>query len=163
MGLAAAGYWLEGSVAEAVGLVLVGFALPYAAWNWFIAFMIFQQHTHPRIPWYSERDLPMPSYFEAQVKATPHVIFGAPFRWVMRHIMEHTAHHVDTKIPLYRLAGGQRELEAAFAGIVVECFSVKNLCRTLSVCHLYDYQNHRWLGFGLALVVAACEGTRDEQ
>ena len=64
------------------------------------------------------------------------------------HIMQHTAHHVDSKIPLYRLTGSQSCLESAYPqDIVVEKWTLATLGKTLARCKLYDYENHRWLNF----------------
>ena len=134
--------------AESAGLVLVGFVLPQMMWNWLIGFLILQQHTHPRVPWYSELDSPSPSYFQAQVRATPHLHFPAPFRWAMRHVMEHTAHHADPSVPLYRLADAQRELTRAYRRDMVRVlWTPGGFLRTLRVCRLYDYAAHRWVDY----------------
>jgi omega-6 fatty acid desaturase (delta-12 desaturase) len=147
-GLAAAGWFLDGSALAAVGLVLVGFVLPYAVWNWLIGFIILQQHTHPRVAWYSEKDFPDPTYFQMQVNATPHLIFPRPFRWVMRHVMEHTAHHADPAVPLYQLTDAQAVLDKAYrTEIVRQYWSVRGFLTTLRVCKLYDYDAHRWVDY----------------
>jgi omega-6 fatty acid desaturase (delta-12 desaturase) len=132
----------------AAGLVLVGFVLPQAVWNWLIGFIVLQQHTHPRVPWYSAGDRPSPSYFQAQVGATPHLIFPAPFRVLLRHVMEHTAHHADPAVPLYRLGGAQQALEHAYRRDIVRVrWSPAGFLRTLRVCRLYDYAAHRWVDY----------------
>lgn len=131
-----------------VGLVLVGFVLPQVVWNWLIGFIILQQHTHPRVAWYSERDLPAPSYFQAQVRATPHLIFPAPFRFLLRNVMEHTAHHAEPSVPLYRLADAQTSLERAYRRDIVRVlWTPAGFLRTLRVCRLYDYASHRWVDY----------------
>ena len=61
-----------------------------------------------------------PSYFQMQVRATPHLIFPAPFRWIMRHVMEHTAHHADPGIPLYHLPDAQKSVEDLQTELQVE-------------------------------------------
>lgn len=143
--LVAAAVWQGDS---AVGLVLVGFVLPYAVWNWLISFLILQQHTHPRVPWYSELDSPSPSFFQAQVKATPHIYFLGPARWLMRHVMEHTAHHVDPTVPLYELTDAQKELTKAYRRDMVRVlWTPGGFLRMLRVCKLYDYADHRWLDY----------------
>ncbi len=137
-----------GQGTSAVALVLVGFALPQAVWNWTIGFVIFQQHTHPEVPWYSALDGPAPSYFQAQVRATPHVILPAPYRFLMRHIMEHTAHHADPSVPLYRLEEAQRALESTYKeDILLVRWKPARFFRTFRVCRLYDYAAHRWVDY----------------
>ena len=52
------------------------------------------------VPWFSAHDSPAPTYFQAQVRATPHVVFPLLFRLLMRNIMEHTAHHAIRRAAL---------------------------------------------------------------
>jgi omega-6 fatty acid desaturase (delta-12 desaturase) len=63
--------------------------------------------------------------------------------------MEHTAHHVDTRVPLYNLADAQRAVEAAYGeeNVIVERFTFAGVARTFGACQLYDYEAHRWLSF----------------
>jgi omega-6 fatty acid desaturase (delta-12 desaturase) len=128
--------------------VLCGFVLPYAVWNIEIGFIIFQQHTHPRVPWYSDLDKPNPTYFQAQVRATPHIWFAGPFRFLMRNIMEHTAHHADPGIPLYHLPEAQRLLERQYKREMVRViWSPKVLRQTLDTCRTYNYETHQWCDY----------------
>jgi omega-6 fatty acid desaturase (delta-12 desaturase) len=144
-GLVAAAEWTGTS---AVGLVVAGFVVPQMTWNYLIGFIIFQQHTHPRVPWYSARDLPAPSFFQMQIQATPHLHFPAPFCWLMRHIMEHSAHHADPLVPLYELAEAQRDLERAYRRQMVRPIWTRRMfLHTLRTCRLYDFDAHRWLDY----------------
>ena len=129
-------------------MILVGFVLPQIAWNWLIGFVIFQQHTHPQIPWYSEKDRPSPTYFDGQVRATPHIEFATPFRGLIRHIMEHTAHHADPLVPHYRLASAQEKIESAYPEEIIRVkWSIPTFLELFRVCRLYDYSTHRWVDF----------------
>lgn len=140
----AAGAYFQGEPIWA--MVLVGFVLPQFVWNWLIGFIILQQHTHPRIAWYSELD--GPSYFQMQVRATPHLIFPLPFRFILRHVMEHTAHHADPSVPLYALTEAQAQLDREFRRDIVRVgWTVRTFLQTMRTCHLYDYQAHRWMDY----------------
>jgi len=119
--------------------------VPFSILCWLGGFFTFQHHTHPRIRWYNNRE--EWSFFKSAVQGTAHIVYPWPFNLFLHHLMEHTTHHVDAKIPLYQLGNAQGELEVAFPSIVVEAFSLKYLSRTLAVCRLYDYENHRWLDF----------------
>lgn len=144
-GLVAAAWWQEDNP---LWLVVVGFVVPQTVWNWLIGFIILQQHTHPRVPWYSELDRPSPSYFQAQVRATPHLIFPTPVRFLMRHVMEHTAHHADPSVPLYRLTDAQKSLERVYRRDVVRVlWTPRTFLQTLRTCKLYDYVSHRWVSY----------------
>jgi acyl-lipid omega-6 desaturase (Delta-12 desaturase) len=147
--------WIGGLIGAAflfdenpIVLVATGFVLPQLAWNWLIGFIILQQHTHPKVAWYSELDFPAPSYYQMQIEATPHLIFPAPFRFLMRNVMEHTAHHADPAVPLYQLAEAQSELERTYRRDIVRVmWSPMMFLRTLRVCRLYDYAGHRWVDY----------------
>ena len=128
--------------------ILFGFFLPQFMWNWLIGFIILQQHTHPRVAWYSERDLPNPSYYHSQIQATPHLFFPGPFRFLMRHVMEHTVHHADPTIPLYHLPDAQRELSKVYKKDMVRVIWTKEgFLHMLKICKLYDYSTHRWTDY----------------
>jgi len=143
--LAFAGWWREESI---IGLILIGFVLPQVIWNWIIGFIVLQQHTHPWIPWYSELDRPSPSFYLMQVQATPHLVFPAPFRFIMRHVMEHTAHHADPAVPLYHLKTAQVSLEEAYHEDIVRVrWSVRSFLWMLRICRLYDFSNHQWIDY----------------
>ncbi|MGL6076641.1 MAG: fatty acid desaturase [Fimbriiglobus sp.] len=141
--------WLaEFSAVTAIWWLFVGFVLPQAAWYTLIGFITFQQHTHPRIPWYSAADFPGPSYFQMQIRATPHVMFPAFFRVLMAHIMEHTAHHSDPAVPHYGLAAAQGDLESTFKAHILRYYwTPRQYMQTVRTCHLYDFAEHRWLGY----------------
>lgn len=142
--LAGWGNWLETLL-----FVVCGFALPQMMWNWWIGFIILQQHTHPRVAWYSsELDGGGPSYFQMQVRATPHLIFPAPFRWLMRHVMEHTAHHADPGVPLYHLPEAQKVIEKKYrTDIIRVLWGPGEFLRTMRTCKVYDYAAHRWCDY----------------
>src|SRR5262249_870610 len=64
----------------------------------------------------------------------------------LHNIMEHTAHHVDPRIPLYNLENAQKDLEKAYASdVIVFPFTVGGYLKSLRTCRLFDYENHRWL------------------
>jgi acyl-lipid omega-6 desaturase (Delta-12 desaturase) len=120
--------------------------LPLAVFFWLMGFIIFLHHTHPSVRWFADRS--EWSFAESQLAGTVHVLYP---RWVnvlFHHIFDHTAHHIDVRIPFYRLQDAQAAAESAFgADIVVERFSITNFRRTLRECALYDYDQHRWFSF----------------
>jgi omega-6 fatty acid desaturase (delta-12 desaturase) len=132
---------------ELAALAALGVAVPFLAFTWLMGFATFQHHTHPRVIWYDDES--EWSYFRSQVQGTVHVEFPRWVELLLHNIMEHTAHHVDTRVPLYHLAGAQRAVEAAYGeeNVIVEPFSLAGMARTFRACQLYDYRAHRWLSF----------------
>lgn len=126
--------------------LLTGIVIPQAIWNSVMGFVIFQHHTHPRVRWY---DVPEEwSFFAGQVQGTVHVIFPWPIGAVLHNIMEHTAHHINPRIPLYNLALSQRAVRDAYSDDVIQSlFTPRNFLQIMATCQLYDYRNHRWLDF----------------
>ena len=67
---------------------------------------------------------------------------------LFHHIMEHTAHHVDMSIPLYRLKRAQARLEELLPGkIVIQPFSWRWYLETARRCKLYDFERQCWTDY----------------
>jgi omega-6 fatty acid desaturase (delta-12 desaturase) len=153
LALGAAVVWVGGLVlaAGATGqpawwLVTVGFVLPFLVWNGMIGFVVYVHHTHESVAWYDDKA----RWAQAQpfVSTTVHLTFRSVFGTLLHHIMEHTAHHVDMGVPLYRLKPAQQLLEARLPGqIVVQPFSWRWYARTARACKLYDVERRCWLDF----------------
>jgi omega-6 fatty acid desaturase (delta-12 desaturase) len=74
--------------------------------------------------------------------------FGRAIGALLHHIMEHTAHHVDMGIPLYRLAGAQARLEELLPErIVIQRFSWRWYFETARKCKLYDFEKGCWTDY----------------
>jgi omega-6 fatty acid desaturase (delta-12 desaturase) len=148
-----AGAWIVGLIAAAAAtgqsaawLTLVGFAVPFLVWNGLIGFVVYVHHTHPGVAWYEDKK----TWAAAQpfVSTTVHLTFRSVMGGVLHNIMEHTAHHVDMSVPLYRLPEAQALLERKLEGhIVVQPFSWRWYADTARRCKLYDFTTRRWTNF----------------
>ena len=138
-----------------LGTVLLGVVVPFLTFNWLIGFATFQHHTHPRVVWYD--DASEWNFFRAQVQGTVHIVFPRWIETLLHNIMEHTAHHIDTRVPLYRLTSAQAAVEAAFGeeNVISEPFTFAGMARTFRTCQLYDFDRHQWLSFDGAPTTAA--------
>ncbi len=143
LGLAAAA---RATGQSAIWLELVGFVLPFLFWNGLIGFVVYVHHTHPGVAWYEDKK----TWAAAQpfVSTTVHLTFRSIMGGVLHNIMEHTAHHVDMSVPLYRLPEAQALLERELDGhIVVQPFSWRWYADTARRCKLYDFTARRWTDF----------------
>jgi omega-6 fatty acid desaturase (delta-12 desaturase) len=123
-----------------------GVALPFAVWNWLMGFVIFQHHTHPSVAWFEDSE--EWTFWESQIEETTHVRFPWLAGLLLHNIMEHTAHHAFTGIPLYQLPKAQSALEASFQGRVkVVPWTMSGFLDAVGRCKLYDYQRHYWTDF----------------
>ena len=131
---------------SAAWLVATGFVLPFLFWNGLIGFVVYVHHTHPGVAWFEDKR----AWAAAQpfVSITVHLTFRSAMGAVLHHIMEHTAHHVDMSVPLYRLKAAQALLEQRLAGsIVVQPFSWRWYSDTARRCKLYDFRSGCWTDF----------------
>jgi omega-6 fatty acid desaturase (delta-12 desaturase) len=139
--------WAALATGQAVPLVMVfGFVVPFLFWCSMIGFVVYVHHTHERVRWYDDRA----AWTRAQpfVSTTVHLTFRWRFGALMHHIMEHTAHHLDMSIPLYRLEEAQAKLEELLPQrIVIQPFSWRWYFATARHCKLYDFGNQCWTGF----------------
>lgn len=139
--------WSAQATGQSVSLLLlVGFVIPFLFWCSMIGFVVYVHHTHERVRWYDDRT----AWANAQpfVSTTVHLTFRWHFGALMHHIMEHTAHHLDMSIPLYRLKDAQSKLEELLPQrIVIQPFSWRWYFATARHCKLYDFGASRWTGF----------------
>ncbi len=126
--------------------LLTGFVLSFLVWNALIGFVVYVHHTHRAIAWYADKAAW--SAASPFVSTTVHLTFHYGISQVLHHILEHTAHHVDMSVPLYRLCKAQALLERRLAGhIVVQPFSWRWYVDTTRGCKLYDYGDGAWTDF----------------
>ena len=127
-------------------LILLAFLIPLVVSNFMLGFTVYEHHTHETMPWFRtkvERDQAVDIE-----EVTMHVKFPLWYNMFSYYIMEHTAHHVDSRIPLYNLAKAQGVLDKLLGDNVSTInFSFKNFLLTMKRCKLYDYDNHLWLDF----------------
>lgn len=139
--------WASLMTQQSILAVLVsGFAIPFFFWCSMIGFVVYVQHTHVKISWYDDRK----EWARAQpfISTTVHLTFRLRFGAVLHHIMEHTAHHLDMGIPLYRLKQAQETLESLLPErIVIQPFSFRWYFDTARRCKLYDFEHHRWTNY----------------
>jgi acyl-lipid omega-6 desaturase (Delta-12 desaturase) len=127
--------------------MLWGFAVPFVTWNYLMGLAIYLQHTNLCVPWFSSK-AEWSRHVKSQHEVTCHVTFPGWFNILTHNIMEHSAHHIHPKIPLYQLHIAEKALaEALGERFICNKFTVSWFLRTMRDCKLYDYERHRWLDF----------------
>jgi omega-6 fatty acid desaturase (delta-12 desaturase) len=148
-----AAVWLGALIAGAVAfdqsiplVLLMGGVVPFLFWCAMIGFVVYVHHTHVKVSWHDDRS----AWSKAQpfVSTTVHLTFPFQIGALMHHIMEHTAHHVDMSIPLYKLKQAQAKLENLLPGrIIVQPFSWRWYFQTARACKLYDFTRQCWTDY----------------
>ena len=141
--------WLAQAVSNEVSplwLLFFAMVVPGVFTNFLVGFTTYLQHTHPAIPWFDNKgEL---TFYIGQVRGTTHTHLPYKINSLFHNVMDHTAHHVDPRVPLYHLPEAQQKIEKShLRHIVQHRFTLHSLYRTLKVCQLYDYANHCWQDF----------------
>jgi acyl-lipid omega-6 desaturase (Delta-12 desaturase) len=145
-GLSHAGYSAVGSWKGALIAVFWCLVAPMLVWNQLMGFIVFNHHNHPGVLFFNKRA--EWSFYNGQVKGSTHVVFPWPMNRLLHGIMEHTAHHLDVKVPCYHLKGAQAELERRLRDeLILERWTLSGFLYTVRCCKLYDYDKHIWLGW----------------
>jgi acyl-lipid omega-6 desaturase (Delta-12 desaturase) len=127
-------------------LLIFGFVVPFCIWNCLMGFVIYVQHTHPRVAWYERRDQWTAN--AGYATTTVHIKLMRPLDGLIHYILEHGAHHVNMGIPLYRLKEAQAKLAATLdERLNSEVFSWRYYWNTVRRCKLYDFAQHVWTDF----------------
>ncbi len=131
--------------AATAGAVVLGFVVPFLVWNWTVGFVVYLHHTHPDVVWYADKS----SWLKAQgiLHGTVRYKIRPWWNLLLHNIMEHAAHHLDARIPLYRLKAAQAELARLVPDIPVIELSMRQYWRTVRHCKLFDFQRRVWVSF----------------
>jgi omega-6 fatty acid desaturase (delta-12 desaturase) len=140
LALAAGQGGLEVATAIAWGLVV-----PYALWLWTMGLVIYVHHTHPDIPWFANKG--QWRKYNAQVRATEHIQTPIVINYLLHHILDHQAHHLDAGIPLYNLTAAQRVVAGYYPDLPVQRWTLSAYLDCVRRCKLYDFAGQKWLPF----------------
>jgi len=107
--------------------------------------VIFFHHTNPDVIWYEDVD----AWEAARDSASGTVQLTFPYRLgrLVNNIMEHPAHHLDVRIPLYQIESAQRTLSRQPSGALTRAFTWSFIVDCVRRCKLYDYERQCWMDF----------------
>lgn len=147
------------SVAAAVfggGLMGVAAAVvvPFLVFTYVIALVVYLHHTHPERPFFNARDEWRASI--AQVHCSTVIHLSPLSDALLHHIFVHVPHHVDMRIPFYRLPRAWDDLRPEYGDLVKEYrFRWSTVAGIFARCKLFDFDEQRWYTFGDAAAVGA--------
>ncbi len=134
---------LGGGAAGAVTAVVV----PWLVFNFFIALFVFLHHTHPQLPFFDDRK--QWSATIGQVACSTVVVMPRLLSALTHHILVHTPHHVDQRIPFYRLPTAWRQLAAHYGSDVITYrFRWSTVRAIFRECQLFDFETKVWSRIG---------------
>ena len=116
--------------------------VPFLIFCQLIGWVVYVHHIAPEIRWWPRREW---NRFRGQVEGTT-VIWGPPgwdlfFHWIMVHV----PHHVDMRIPCYRLPMAARAIAEAFPDDIVEHpIRLRDYMHSVRACKLHDFETGIW-------------------
>lgn len=140
--------WTQTGLLGASWMITRVLVLPFLAFSFVIGSFVHVHHIQPHIRWWKRREW---DKFKGQMEGT--TILRAPkgsnffFHWIMVHI----PHHVDMRIPMYRLELAADAIKAAYPDVVHdEPLRFGDYIRNTRRCKLYDYDNGIWMTYSQA-------------
>jgi acyl-lipid omega-6 desaturase (Delta-12 desaturase) len=125
--------------------VVLGYVVPFLVWNWTVGFVVYLHHTHPDFVWYADKKTWLKEqgilHGTVRYRIRPH------WNFLLHNIMEHAAHHLDARIPLYRLKAAQAALARMVPEIPVIELSMRTYWTTVRECKLFDFERRVWVTF----------------
>lgn len=116
--------------------------VPFLLFCQIIGWVVYVHHIDPEIRWWKRRSW---NRFRGQVEGTT-ILLGPPgwnlfFHWIMVHL----PHHVDMRIPCYRLPEAASAIAEAFPDHVqVRRLSVRKYFHATRECKLHDFETGTW-------------------
>lgn len=116
--------------------------VPFLLFCQIIGWVVYVHHIDPATRWWPRREW---NKFRGQVEGTT-VLWGPPgwdlfFHWIMVHL----PHHVDMRIPCYRLPAAARAIQQAYPDVVIERpIRLRDYLTAVRACKLHDFETGIW-------------------
>ncbi|HTO70285.1 MAG TPA: fatty acid desaturase [Myxococcota bacterium] len=146
--LFALGFHVYGTALGALWMWVKVFAVPFAVWNYSIGIAVYVHHIAPDIAWYGRREW---TRFKGQMEGTTILHIPVWLNVFYHNIFLHVPHHVDMRIPFYKLGEAADAIRAHFGDVVREKnFRFGDYLHATRSCKLYDFDAGRWQRYGEA-------------
>ncbi len=140
--LSAASYRWGGGILGVIAAVV----LPFIVFNYFIALFVYLHHTHPDVPFFDHRA--EWSNTIGQVYCSIVWRCSKLSELLVHNIMIHIPHHVEPRIPFYRLKAAYADLQKEYGQYLHEYrFRWTTVWSIFHRCKLYDFESQTWYSF----------------
>jgi omega-6 fatty acid desaturase (delta-12 desaturase) len=135
--------WMKYGSAVGIAWTLTKVAIiPWLLFITIIGFTVYVHHVGEDIRWYQRREW---SKFKGQMEGTTILRIPKTLNFFWHNIFVHVPHHVDMRIPFYKLPAAADAIKAAFPGVVIDRkFSFLAYLRTTRACKLYNFELGKW-------------------
>jgi omega-6 fatty acid desaturase (delta-12 desaturase) len=122
--------------------------LPFIAFAFTIGAAVHVHHISPDIRWWKKADW---NKFRAQMEGTTVLRVPKGINFFLHWIMVHVPHHVDVRIPMYKLEEAAEAIELAFPGTVIDKkLRLRDYVGQTRKCKLYDFDEGVWMTYAEA-------------
>lgn len=119
--------------------------VPFLLFTHVIGWVVYVHHIHPTIRWWPRRSW---NRFRGQVEGTTILWSPRPVELFLHWIMVHIPHHVDMRIPCYRLPDAARAIAEAFPDDVEQRpLSLRDYLDATRTCKVHDFETGQWSGY----------------
>jgi omega-6 fatty acid desaturase (delta-12 desaturase) len=139
------GWSVDRSLAGAVAMPIKLVVVPFLLFSGVIGWTVYVHHIGPDIRWWTARDW---TRRRAQTESTTVLRIPRVLNVFLHHIFVHVPHHVDTRIPWYKLPEAAAAISAALGDTVADRrLRLRDYLHTTRTCKLYDFDSGRWLPY----------------
>jgi omega-6 fatty acid desaturase (delta-12 desaturase) len=143
--LLAAGYAAYGSAGGALWMWVKVFGVPFLIWNYSIGITVYVHHIAQDIPWHTRRHW---TKFKGQMEGTTVLHIPGWLNIFYHNIFLHVPHHVDMRIPFYRLPLAVEALRKHYGDVIGErIVHPFDYFRTTHTCKLFDFEKGVWCDY----------------
>jgi omega-6 fatty acid desaturase (delta-12 desaturase) len=157
LGLGALGFAEYGTLGGAVWTWFKLLVVPWLLFNQVIGWTVYVHHIAPEIEWHPRA---LWTKFRGQMHGTTILRVPRVLDLFFHHIFLHVPHHVDMRIPFYRLPEAADAILAHFRDVVHEKrLSLRDYLRSVRRCKLYDFERGVWLTYRDALAASPLDAS----
>ena len=122
--------------------LVVGFLLPFTIMGLLGGYIFYAQHNFPEVQLLEDTEW---SYFKAALYSSSFIKMNRFWRWVTANVGFHHIHHINPRIPFYRLPEAMNAIPY-FQKPLTTSLSVKDISQCLAL-HLWNTESKRMVGF----------------
>lgn len=142
---ALAGWVPTGSTGAATWSLIKLAVVPWLLWNMAIGWTVYVHHIHPDIAWSTRRDW---TKVKGHVEGTTNYRMPWWINLFWHNIFDHTAHHLDPRIPFYNLPAATAALSAEHGTLVAQKpYRLRDYLDVNRRCKLFDYERGQWVDY----------------
>ncbi len=139
------GWAQQPTLASSAWSVFELFVVPWAIWNTIIGWTVYIHHIHPEIAWMTRRNW---TKLKGHVEGTTNYTMPWWINLMWHNIFDHTAHHLDPRIPFYNLPSATKALRQEHGALVaLRKYRVRDYVAITKRCKLFDFDNGMWVDY----------------